>query len=736
MPDFPDLPSVDDLAGEADERREQRFSRVVAVAIVLATLAAAATAYLQAAARRTGDDAAARSTQLAAAGLAARNLSDQAAHMLVDRYNLAEGELTRAGQAGQQAVFGVVSTRAALDAERARWLAVATQTDRDTVSLAASYGLPPITTHAYGPLLDPDFTEHYLGASRGNSYLIGAELDAADQQGAQANSQVARSAIALTILAVSVFLFGYSLMPYARRGRMLFAGVGAALLIGGAAWAAVIAAQAPSLPPAEAARAFADGSVAYYSGEDRLAVGAFSRSIQAWPQNAQAYNLRARAEFAAGSPQVDISRSLTTAAALSAAARDDERAIDLGDDDSGLIANAGYDLFAAGLRRNDAAMMDRGLVYSEQAMRARATDPLPAYNVAVTLLALGHLSQARAVYRQAVDRTIYSDVAKHIPRNDAPIEEEDLAGALTDIASVQARRGPALRRQIEQMKADLVAPITRDAYMEPPYGRVRHVAAAGGLSLDIGPADAKFTILKPRHIDEIHDDLSAQWYAQAPGGLGWSVLPDVSGAFSEGSNGSEVTIGGQEISDIKSYLLATGSCLPPTTYRLDLYDNGRLIARTMRQVTFPELVAAPLTDVGAEFCRPAQWRPIANRVPSLIDGYISPDRSAGMIVVSVNSQVLGTDRPSTALVQRVLATTFASFARSLPAGLRRAANSTQRFMGLATGVVGVYRYPGGSALAGAGESSGGSILAAVTFGPSRYLATEGRAIFGSLTPEQ
>jgi hypothetical protein len=737
MPDFPDLPAVDDLTGEADERHEHRFSRVVAVAIVLATLAAAATAYLQAAARRTSDDAASRSTQLAAAGLAARNLSDQAAFMLVDRYDLAEQELTRAGQAEQQAVFGPAATRAQMEAERARWDAVAAQAARNTTSLAASYGLAPITTYGeYGPVLDPGFPEQYLGASRRTAYLMGAQRDAADQQGAQADSQVARSAIALTIIAVSVFLFGYSLTPYARSGRLIFATVAGALLIGGATWAAVIAAQAPRLAPAQASSAFADGSVAYYSGQYQLAVRDFTRSIQPWPEDAQAYNLRARADFAAGSPQLDIAPSLTTEAALSAAAADDQRAIDLGDDDSGLITTAGYNLFALGLRRNDAGVMERGLGYSELGMTARPTDPIPAYNVAVTLLALGRLAQARAAYRQAVDRTIYSDVARHVHRNDTTIEEEDLAAALTDIASVQARRGPELRRQIDQIEADVVAPITRDSYAESPYGRVRSVAAASGLSLAVGPASAAFTILKPHHLDVNRDDLSVQWYAEASGGLGWNALPDVSGAFSQGLNGSQETAGGGVIRDIKSYLSAAGACLQPTAYRADLYDNGRLIAETTRHVRFPELVAAHLPDIGVEFCRPSQWKPITDRAPSLFDGYTSPDHRAGMIVVAVNSKVLGAARPSSALIRRVLATTLANFAGSLPTGLHQTGETSQPFMGLGTGLVKPYRYPGGSALAGAVESSGGEIFAAVTYGPSTFLATSGRAIFGSLAPAQ
>lgn len=61
-------------------------------------------------------------------------------------------------------------------------------------------------------------------------------------------------------------------------------------------------------------------------------------------------------------------------------------------------------------------------------------------------------------------------------------------------------------------------------------------------------------------------------------------------------------------------------------------------------------MAADLTDIGVEFCRPPQWKPIAKPVADLIDGYISPDHRAGTIVVTVNSKVLGAARPTPALL--------------------------------------------------------------------------------------
>lgn len=734
MPDFPELPRAHELAGEADEGHEQRFTRLVAVMIVLTTLAAATTAYLQASALRLHDDASARATELATAGQAARNLSTQAAQMLVDRYDVAQQQRARAAAAEQQAFFGPAPGRAALEAERRRWLTVAAQTERNTRAIAASYGLPPVSSGApLGPGGDRFFPAHYLAASRTEAYTLGARRDGANEQADQADSQVVRYAISLTVFAVAVFLFGYSLTPHARRYRGLFAGTATAFVVAGVALSAAIALNGPRLPPNRAATAFAEGRVAYDSEKYPLAVRALTRAIAAWPEYAPAHALRARASFSAGSPQLDIPLSLTTPAALASAAADEQRALDLGARDSGLLISAGYDLFALGLRRNDAALMERGLSYSREAQAALPTDPVSAFNVAVTLLALGRLDAARTAYGQAVQRTVFADRAHRVRRDDAVTYESFLAEALTDIDSVAAKRGPQMRAAITLIKRQIVAPITRAAYGESLNGRGRQDAAARGVSLDVGAAFTQFTIARPVHID-YYADLSSQWYFQAPGGLGWEVLPDVSGAvFGRPGHGTN-SAGG--LFDRLGYLSATGSCLSPGRYRLELYDNGRLIAQVGRRVSFAPLVAGRLRDLGLAFCRPKPWRPMAAAAPGLLDGYLSPDHRAGMVVFSINRQVAGAGGPSRALSRRIMAAAVQRFAGRLPAGLSAGHDKIGPFMGLANGLVRSYSYPGGTALAGAGATTGsGQLLVAVAFGPRAVVAAQGKAIFASLATE-
>jgi tetratricopeptide (TPR) repeat protein len=732
VPDFPELPRVHELTGEEDERRTQRFTRLAAAAIVLITLAAASTAYLQTRAIRTHDDATSHATELATEGVSIRGRSDQAAQMLVDRYDVAQQQRARAAAAEQQAFFGPPSGRTALVAERKRWLKVARETERNTVSIAAAYALPPITAASHlGPAGDRFFPSRYLAASRREADRLGALRDAANQQADQADSQIGRYGISLTVFAVAVFLFGYSLTPHARQRRRLFAGSAAAFAVAGCAWTASVAAQPPQLPPDRAASAFADGRVAFDSEHYALAIRAFTRSLDYWPDYAQAYTLRAKAEFSAGSPQLDVPLSLTTAGALRAAAGDEQRAIDLGSEDSGLLVNAGYHLFYLGLLGNDTAAMERGLRYSREAAQARPTDPVPQFNAGVTLLALGRLKEARAAYADAVNRTIFVDRAHRVLRNDTAAYEFSLASALTDLASLAAKRGRGLRSAIEQVKLQLVAPITRASYDEPLTGHGRQDVGASGVGLDAGPAFTQFTIARPTHIGA-NADLSAQWYYDTPNGLGWEVLPDVSGAV----NGSVLLGDRGSLFDREGFLSATGSCLSPGSYRLELYDNGRKIAQAERQIRFPQLAAGRLRDLGLALCRPAQWRPIAGRAPGLLDGYLSRDRRAGMVVFSISRQVVGAARASRAVSRRIMTAALQHFPGELPSGLDTGHDTAQSFIGLPSGLVRAYRYAGGIALAGAGATTDtGQLLVAVAFGPPAFFTAGGRAVFASLASE-
>jgi type II secretory pathway pseudopilin PulG len=731
MPEFPEIPGVHELAGEEDEHHAQRFTRAVAVAIVLTTLAAAVTAFLQASSQREHDEAAAKATALASSALDSRRQSDQAARMLVSRYGLALEQRTRAAAELQRSAFAPGPAPGSA-AERRRWLEVAGLTDRDTRRIAAAYHLPPVNRgEATGPDADRFFPQRYVASARRISYELGARRDAANQEAEEAHKQIGRYTISLTIFAVAVFLFGYSLTPHARRRRALYAGTAAALVLVAAISCAANVADAPQEPDESAAAAFAQGRVAYDSERYRDAVAQLDDALGEWPEYAAAYALRAKAEFAADSPQLDIPLSLTSDRALEASTSDQARALEHGSEDSGLVLEHGFQLLALGLRHDDDDKIEEGLRFSDQAREERPTDPVPSFNAGAGLLALGREDEARDAYREAVERTVFIDSRHKERRNDVAAYEFFLGEALTDLESIAAAR-PRLRHAVDEAKRSIVAPITRAAYAEPLESKNPSppLPANGKLRIAAGPGFTQLEIHRPQHIGA-DADLSAQWYYDAPRGLGWSVLPDVSGAINDDlTEDRDGTLYGRG-----EFLAKTGSCLSPGRYRLELYVDGRLVTTAQRQLLFPALKADRLRELGLAFCRPGGWRPIAG-APGLLDGAVSPDHRAGMLVFSVNRRVAGARPPSKALSEQITAAALRRFADRLPPGLRRGGETHQSFTDLRGRVVRRYRYPGGRALVGAGATrDGAQLLVAVTYGPPRFMRGPGRAAFSSLAQE-
>ena len=119
-----------------------------------------------------------------------------------------------------------------------------------------------------------------------------------------------------------------------------------------------------------------------------------------------------------------------------------------------------------GLRHDDDDKIEEGLHFSDQAREERPTDPVPSFNAAAGLLALGREDEARDAYREAVERTVFIDSRHKERRNDVAAYEFFLGEALTDLESIAAAR-PRLRHAVDEAKRSIVAPITRAAYAEP-----------------------------------------------------------------------------------------------------------------------------------------------------------------------------------------------------------------------------------------------------------------------------
>jgi tetratricopeptide (TPR) repeat protein len=292
--------------------------------------------------------------------------------------------------------------------------------------------------------------------------------------------------IHLTLLAVSLFLFGMSVMVSGVATRWVFATAG--LLITGLAvgWAGVTFAQPVVDRRAQGAAIdlFAQGVGLAYQGQWEEAITAFDQALQASPTYARAFAERASAQSALGNYE--------------AAAADYEAARRNGDNSANLAGELAWIYHLLG-RFADAVAMNR---------TALATTPDELwiqYDLALSLLASGQIEEARAEYdkgmRLAAQQVADAKAAGAEPPSylwwgldDAAIGLDDLIFVLDggegapgkeQITNVEAVRSAAedLMRQIKNLSVAL------EYKGEPP---------TGGLDAQISP----FLIAEPLYNEE------------------------------------------------------------------------------------------------------------------------------------------------------------------------------------------------------------------------------------------
>jgi hypothetical protein len=167
-------------------------------------------------------------------------------------------------------------------------------------------------------------------------------------------------------------------------------------------------------------------------------------------------------------------------------------------------------------------------------------------------------------------------------------------------------------------------------------------------------------------------------------------------------------------------------CLPPGSYRVELYHEGRLVGEDRGRSTQRSLVGFQDRDTGVVGCRPRRWTASRLDASGLIRGYASDDRKSGLYVARLNNVVApgaSTRRPGTHAIARLLGGLAPVFGPELRFV------DVQRFdfmeLNTRTQIIGHYRYGGRHLLVGAGQDTDGSILAALAFGtPKEY--REGR----------
>lgn len=728
MADFPELPEVHQLTSE--EQQQDRFGRTIAIATVLTTLAAALVAFMQAQAVRIDDEAAVKAERVNAEALGQSVRGRQRAQFQIDRFELAEQQRRRAANARQARVFGSGDERE-LKAEEERWLRISKATDKRSRELAKEEGIAPITDKAeFGPVKDDVFPDRYFAAATYESVRLDALRDGLNAEGNRAEEQFTAYAVSLTMFAVAVFLFGYSLTPHGRPRRRLYAGTATAFVTISTAWALFNTLDKPNKAPEEAARAFADGLVALQTRDFEGAIKHLSRAIELRKDYRLAYIRRAEAHNSKGSPQlVSTGASLVEQDALEDAVQDLEKAYELGSEDDAeadLLTSLGFDYFKLGLENGDKDKLEESIEITEKAIPKYKSSPIPYYNKAVAQLALGRIDEARQTYETALQRSIFIDVKKKKKREDLYQREAFIAGAMTDMELVVAKQKDKadevreIKERLDGAMSALGFPSigsTTGTYPDQKDRAKRPKAVFKDITITVSPANAEFLIGSEKNFEESKDRISVQWYYQEPG-LGWAVLEQISGWALE--NELKTDSDGDHFMR-RSYLGFTRppQCLRPGRYRAELYVNGRFAGQAEDDQKFQKLKPTQLRDLSMTFCRPEAWQPLPTALTGLVNGYQASDGSSGAFVVSVPEKVAGVRGDAEEKARQITEIVATGFESLLPGATGKGEETPKPFMGLEGELVTLYNLKGGGrALVGAGRTEDGELLVGVSYGPT------------------
>jgi tetratricopeptide (TPR) repeat protein len=607
---------------------------------------------------------------------------------------------------------------------------------------------------AESPEQDPNFPSRYVADNRRSVFFLEARGTLASEHAEAEEKQFTRFGVSLTLFATAVFLFGFALSPYGRLHRRLYATGAVVFVVGSSVWAIYAAIAKPPNENVPAAAAYADGQVASTRGTDRLdtatAIAFYKCAIKFDPSFAPAYTNRALALnslFDPTDPTGGSNTELVDKRDRQLALKDLELAKDHGAADPMLPLVNGTDVFETGLeisnRLND-GKLEQGLQQEQQAAKllsgsatesqlvgdsrdpsgtgldgrkAQAaklleTSTLIAFNIAEAQLSLGHFPQAQRAYATAVELA-----NQQLASADAGAQGY-ASGALTDLVDIAVhttvKSEEAIHAHAEQEKNYVVAHLFSESGPSSSVNVSGTVVLPGlaGFRINKGPAFARSHVI------------NAQWYYHSPKGRAWSAF----GSEPSGEQGSP----NQSLDGFFTEpFVPTTVCLGSGQYMLELYVNGRLANRPSPiTVTLPNLAPAMLQDMGVSICRPAtgkrQWQPlragsprpgVPTRLAGLVDGYVSPDQRAGILVFDVTPEAdrERNGRGTSALLDKALA----QLHDWLPGQPSGELPFRFPFLGGSLGSqTRLYAYPGGVISAGIGATGSGRVIVAVVYGPA------------------
>ena len=743
----------------SDERRFDMFKKIAAFGIILITLFAAIVEILH------EHDSAQADAAAVEAQRQATNANADMANVSV-RFAIAFENLALA----ERQQTAVASTNQALaNPPPGGWSAdqsAAMQNQQQSVSSQENLvqHAPDSIDPAYGPESDVTFPNGFLDSISAQVTREEATSEVLwNEHAAWVDRAVSYLAI-ITVLAVAVYLLGLALTISEANVRRIMGYVSLFLVLIAVGWTG--ATQLVPVPGVsrQAVDDYTAGKQVLNSAVTRAqyqqAYDDFTASIKLQPNFARAYVDRSQADFLLGAPEGDRSMFYQSFWIYSSNVPWVERSLDdlRQAEKYGLrsklvhenIADNTFLLWAEG----GPGDLQTALSEIDTAIQLDPHDGQLYYLKGVELLAAGRDSEARAQYRRGnIELSQFNTLVGNVT--------EQLAAqvGLSELEIVANKRNASgvLDSTIKELKQSIVGSVF------PP--RSSDLPASWTAEVKIEQPGSLYWQGEASGFDSERDNLVVEWYYRhsigpcpaATSACGSWVSINAGDPRVETCDLLHLYFECLHVADTQvghvAEMLKTGissQCLGDGDYRVEVYVNGKLMARSAVVSIWKgwdSITAYRVPDMGLSFCGGVGWRSMSTAVPGMLRAFRSPDGNSGYLLARIEHPA-DTTTPTDSLVRTDLHRVVEQLAKSLlPSGLTLdSEGAAPVFDGMDAPYGADYTYTGGYVEVGAafaahtysGFSSGqpfdrATIVGAV-WGPTDLVGQHATEMIGSLTP--
>jgi hypothetical protein len=493
---------------------------------------------------------------------------------------------------------------------------------------------------------DPNFPYDLFDKRASQGIYLQARSDdynyAANQWSALENSYTA----IVTMIAVSLFLFGSAFVLYGRN-RLLFSFLGIVLVATGLVWEGTLfGTQEPAAPSVAAAKDYANGVVAMGVNNYGAAIKDMTLAVKARPGYALAYSERALAESDLGSQQLGSGfvSNLSPYWAKRFAA-DSKDAYRLGDHEAGQVVDLGWAYYylwlidgARGKPPGQAETLDR------QGAQLDPTFPIGWMNLGLAQLAEGEYRAAKQTYLTAATHILFTCRNPRVlrtcttpqPPTNYQVQEGWLAGGMQDLKSLAASRegahSPPLVAAVRTMEGILTGSLARNRVVAGPAPLDFKLS---GLSAAINPDELVLQVPIPRGISltqMVDSPVTVMWYQRPSGSTEWNGIADTACWQDRSQDCDDYDNQANALDFETEFLQSDGECFSDLVYKAEIYIGGSLAGSVelgpQDDHLTTDLQPALASSMNVGICVPATW-------------YQRPTASADVIVYGTTEKISG-----------------------------------------------------------------------------------------------